>query len=101
MLDANGTARLPRTNSLLTEGSIMNSSIRALPIILLSVLCSSTAHLLLKKGATALFETSGGATLVARALGNPWLWGGIALHAIALLTWVVALGKAELSFAYP
>jgi drug/metabolite transporter (DMT)-like permease len=79
----------------------MNSSIRALPIILLSVLCSSTAHLLLKKGATALFETSGGATLVARALGNPWLWGGIALHAIALLTWVVALGKAELSFAYP
>jgi multidrug transporter EmrE-like cation transporter len=76
---------------------------RALPIILFSVLCSSTAHLFLKKGATAVFvsEGLGAGPLAMRAFGSGWLWGGIALHGIALLTWVYALGKAELSFAYP
>jgi len=76
---------------------------RALPVILFSVLCSSTAHLLLKKGAAALFgaQPLPVAALISRALANPWLWSGLSLHGVALLTWVYALGKTELSFAYP
>jgi drug/metabolite transporter (DMT)-like permease len=74
-----------------------------LPIILTSVLCSSTAHLFLKKGASGTFNgaETGMSALLMRALGDGWLWGGLLLHGLALVTWVYALGKAELSFAYP
>lgn len=74
---------------------------RALPVILLSVLCSSTAHLFLKKGSSALVASSTSGSLLARLLSNGWLWGGLFLHGVALLTWVYALSKSELSFAYP
>lgn len=76
---------------------------RALPTILFSVLCSSTAHLFLKKGASAVFVGELGSlrALATRAVGSSWLWAGLLLHGLALLTWVYALGKTELSFAYP
>lgn len=75
----------------------------ALPVILVSVACSSTAHLLLKLGANAVFasEHASRSQQVLAAATNPWLWGGLGLHGLALLTWVYALGKAELGFAYP
>lgn len=79
------------------------NNVAALPVILLSVACSSSAHLLLKLGANAVFgsEHASRSQQLLAAATNPWIWGGLALHGLALVTWVYALGKAELGFAYP
>lgn len=73
----------------------------ALIIILASVACSSLAHFVLKLGANGLTGHAVGQGMLFAALGNGWLWLGGALHVSALGLWVVALSRAELSFAYP
>jgi drug/metabolite transporter (DMT)-like permease len=70
-------------------------------IILASVACSSLAHFVLKLGANALAGHAIGQGMLAAALGNGWIWLGGTLHVSALGLWIVALSRAELSFAYP
>ena len=74
---------------------------RALPVILLSILCSSTAHLFLKRGSATIGGSAALGSLLLRVAASGWLWAGLALHGLALVTWVYALSKCELSFAYP
>lgn len=69
--------------------------------VLSSVLCSSTAHVLLKKGASTLLPGSTAPAKIIQAISNYWLVGGAALHGLALVLWVVALAKMPLSVAYP
>ena len=74
-------------------------------IILLSILMSSTAHIFLKKGMMthALISlNSGGLINLAWSVGtNPWVLGGMFLHVSALVVWLWALSKVDISFAYP
>lgn len=69
--------------------------------VISSVLCSSTAHVFLKKGATSLLLSGSVPAKIWHVMSNLWLTGGAALHGIALVLWVIALSKMPLSVAYP
>jgi len=74
-------------------------------IILLSILMSSTAHVVLKKGmmthALIAEKPDGIISLIWTVGTNPWVLGGMFLHVSALVVWLWALSKVDISFAYP
>ena len=74
-------------------------------IILSSILMSSTAHILLKKGmmthALNGMRSDGVFSLVWTVGTNVWVLGGMFLHVSALIVWLWALSKVDISFAYP
>jgi len=75
-------------------------------IILLSVSISSLAHILLKRGVTALQLNSVIVSddffiLGLEALSSYWILGGVILHFCALIFWLWALKYVEISYAYP
>ena len=74
-------------------------------IILSSILMSSTAHIFLKKGMINHASISGksdGIVALFWTVGtNPWVLGGMFLHVSALVVWLWALSKVDISFAYP
>jgi len=74
-------------------------------IILLSILMSSTAHIFLKKGmmthAINAIKSDGIIGLIWTVGTNPWVMGGMFLHVSALVVWLWALSKVDISFAYP
>jgi len=74
-------------------------------IILGSIMMSSTAHVLLKKGAMSTSEmTVSGQSLLMNVwvvATNPWVIGGMCLHVSALAVWMWALSRVDISFAYP
>lgn len=74
-------------------------------IILLSILMSSTAHIFLKKGmmthALKTLNEDGLINLFWVVGTNPWILGGMFLHVSALVVWLWALSKVDISFAYP
>ncbi len=39
--------------------------------------------------------------LIASTLGNPWLWAGLVVYAVATLLWLQVLRTAPLSRVYP
>ena len=66
---------------------------------------SSTAHIFLKKGmmthALNTVKSDGVVGLVWTVGTNPWVLGGMVLHVSALVVWLWALSKVDISFAYP
>lgn len=74
-------------------------------IILLSIFMSSVAHVFLKKGMLAYaqypFKSDEIMSLVWIVAKNPWVMGGMLLHVSALVVWLWALSKVDISFAYP
>jgi multidrug transporter EmrE-like cation transporter len=74
-------------------------------IILGSIMMSSTAHVLLKKGAMSTAEmTVSGQSLLMNVwvvATNPWVLAGMFLHVSALAVWMWALSRVDISFAYP
>ncbi len=73
-------------------------------LILLSVICSAGAHLAFKYGVTAIdgaAPAAGVPGFAVAATGNPFVWGGLALHGAALVTWLFALRRTDISYAYP
>lgn len=66
---------------------------------------SSTAHVFLKKGmmthALILTKPHGLTNLVLDIGTNAWVLGGMFLHISALVVWLWALSKVDISFAYP
>jgi len=74
-------------------------------IIIFSVFVSSFAHIFLKKGMSSfgsLHEQELSLyPLVLNVALNPWVIGGISLHVVALVIWLTALSRVEISFAYP
>lgn len=79
----------------------MNSGLAALPMILLSVLASSTAHLWMKMGVRSLSGISRPLDLLWAAMFQPYVIAGGVLYAVSLGLWLLALARAPLSFAYP
>ena len=74
-------------------------------IILLSISISSTGHIFLKKGmmthALNAVKSDSIFGLVWTVGTNPWIIGGVFLQILALVAWLWALSKVEISFAYP
>src|SRR5215813_9076880 len=73
-------------------------------LILLSVTCSSLAHLAFKVGVNRVdgaLAPGSGRLFVAAIAGNPYVLCGLFLHAAALGTWLLALRKVDISYAYP
>ena len=77
-----------------------------LGLILASVACSAVAQLLLKLGmVNAAYaraaEARDWAGMAAAALLNPLVIAGLSLYFAGAVVWLVVLGKADLSYAYP
>jgi multidrug transporter EmrE-like cation transporter len=66
---------------------------------------SSAAHIFLKKGmmthAVNTIKTDSIIDLVWTIGTNPWVISGMILHVGALIVWLWALSKVDISFAYP
>lgn len=73
----------------------------SLAAILASVLCSALGHLAVKIGVGRAVVDGGWLRVAQHALTNGWLAAGLMLHVAALALWLVALRRAELSFAAP
>jgi drug/metabolite transporter (DMT)-like permease len=70
-------------------------------VILASVLFSALGHMAVKLGVPRLALDGGALRIVAQVATNGWLVTGLALHVAALVLWVLALRKVDLSFAAP
>jgi multidrug transporter EmrE-like cation transporter len=75
-------------------------------LILISVTLASIAQITLKSGVDHVTDAQGGTLrfgeggLTALA-SSPWVWLGLALFGLSAVSWLFALSKASLSFAYP
>lgn len=75
-------------------------------LVLLASLLNSSGQILFKKASNLCGPThlSGSQTyfnFFKKVFTVPWLWFGFALMALALLTWLLAISKGQLSFIYP
>lgn len=79
--------------------------IGALFLILLTVLLTVYGQLVLKWQVNAAGAPSsdwmGRIEYVGRMLLNPWVLSGLMAGFLAMLSWMIALTKVELSYAYP
>ncbi|WP_455206799.1 EamA family transporter [Kaarinaea lacus] len=74
-------------------------------IILFSITVSSTAHVLLKKGMSqqqsSVSELPSVWDSVFNIATSPWVLVGMMLHVAALVIWLWALSRVDITFAYP
>lgn len=76
-------------------------------IILLSVGLAAFAQLALKAGMNHVNAELAPATFTLNSasfkavVGQPFVWGGLALFGMSAIVWLVVLSRASLSFAYP
>jgi drug/metabolite transporter (DMT)-like permease len=64
------------------------------------VLCTAAANVLQKKAMGALGPVTGlSADVVRRLVVSPWLWGGMAAYALALVMYLVLLSRVPLNVA--
>ena len=75
--------------------------VMALPLILTSVGFAIAGQILMKHGARSLTDTGLGAGFIAGIAANHFVWGGLACYGFSAITWLVALAKVDLSFAFP
>lgn len=74
---------------------------RTLPLILASCAMAVTGQILYKQGALALpVKTLGADWLVAMAT-SPGVLGGVLCFGVSAFTWLMALARVDLSFAFP
>lgn len=76
---------------------------KALVLILISIFFGATGQIMMKWGTNqiALANGSGLYKVLSVYLTNVPLLSGLAFYGISAVFWVVAIGKVELSFAYP
>jgi multidrug transporter EmrE-like cation transporter len=76
-----------------------------LALILTGVMLNAAAQLLLKAGARAIsgvaFNLANAWTLAERIAFNPPILLGLALYAISVVFWILALSRVDVSIAYP
>lgn len=75
-------------------------------VIVLSVLCSSIAHVTLKVGMSVFNEQTLPTenyyqNIFYSIATNYYIIGGMFLHVLALLSWLYVLKHVEVSYAYP
>jgi len=71
-------------------------------VILLSILCSSSAQIFLKLGMNRFAgENTGPLGVILEVAFNPFIILGVCLHLLALATWLYVLKHVDVSYAYP
>jgi len=81
----------------------MKKKYKYLLLILTSVLLIDIGQLTLKYGINSLGEVSWTPLIpiLSIIILNPFIWLGVILMASSAFTWLIALSKTELSYAYP
>lgn len=78
--------------------------IKSIFILVFSILISSSAHVLLKKGVIEVGSSLGEMSLLAKVVSvstSYWIVLGVFCHFFALLVWLWGLSRVDVSFAYP
>ena len=75
--------------------------VMALPLILTSVGFAIVGQILMKHGARSLTDTHVGAGFLGAIAANHYVWGGLSCFGLSAVTWLIALAKVDLSFAFP
>ncbi|MEP6776585.1 MAG: hypothetical protein ABJA50_13400 [Chloroflexota bacterium] len=78
-------------------------SISNLAVLLFAVALAASAQVVLKHG---MSRSAAGAkehhtSLAQNAIGNGWVWLGLALFGISALAWMLTLSRVPLNMAYP
>jgi drug/metabolite transporter (DMT)-like permease len=78
-------------------------SVSNLAVLLLAVALAASAQVILKHGMTqsAFSAREHENSLAQSALGNGWVWLGLALFGISALAWMLTLSRVPLNMAYP
>jgi glycosyltransferase involved in cell wall biosynthesis len=74
---------------------------RALPLILFSCACAVIGQILFKRGALALPPVPFGPSFLMEMAASHLIWGGLGLIMLSAVTWLQALARVDLSFAFP
>lgn len=72
-----------------------------IPLILFSVLLNAIAQLLLKKGMVSVGALQLSVEFVFKCAINPFIFGGMCVYAISIISWLIVLSKVQVSVAYP
>lgn len=84
-----------------TASSIMAANRGAVGLLLASVILAAVGQLTFKAALNQIGALTMSLDMVAKLLTNPILLIGLAVFAASAFMWLVALMRAELSFAYP
>jgi len=78
-------------------------SMSSLAVLLFAVALAASAQVILKHGMTrsAASASEHETSLAQSALGNGWVWLGLALFGISALAWMLTLSRVPLNMAYP
>lgn len=92
-----------KTTTALEEKSMKtaNANLQSLGLVLTSVAFGAVGQLVLKAGMNSLGGVQLSVDTLLKMATNPLLIVGIAIFGISTLLWLLALSKADLSFAYP
>ncbi|MBZ0288289.1 MAG: multidrug resistance protein [Anaerolineae bacterium] len=92
----------PQTHS---AAETRSANLQSIGLVLSSVACGAVGQLVLKAGMNDIAQKLGPLQLSVETLismaTNPLLLVGIAIFVVSTLLWLLALMKADLSFAYP
>lgn len=79
-----------------------NLNLFNLSLIIISIICSSTAQIMLKIGTNRIGnDISSIISFFIKAATTPQIILGVSLHVGALLFWLLALRRVDVSYAYP
>jgi drug/metabolite transporter (DMT)-like permease len=84
-----------------TAESTRAANLSSVALILVSVLLSSLGQLTFKAGLNDIGELKISVDILVKVITNPLMLLGFAIYGSSALLWMLALMKAELSFAYP
>src|SRR5665647_1518373 len=72
-------------------------------VLLFAVALAASGQVILKHGMTrsAANAKEHGTSLAENAIGNGWVWLGLALFGISALAWMLTLSRVPLNVAYP
>ena len=78
-------------------------SVSNLAVLLFAVALAATAQVILKHGMSrsAASAKEHNTSLAQNAIGNGWVWLGLALFGISALAWMLTLSRVPLNMAYP
>lgn len=98
VVDANPDLILPESQPTAT-GRTANT--RAIGLVLLSVAFGAVGQLVLKAGMNSLGKLQFSPEALLAMATSPLLLVGITIFCVSTLLWLLALSRADLSFAYP
>ena len=72
-------------------------------VLLFAITLAASGQVILKHGMTrsAANAKEHGTSLAENAIGNGWVWLGLALFGISALAWMLTLSRVPLNVAYP